>query len=92
MDTESELQMLVRRLGAEASGILDSESGGMDRLTVPLLKKEGKFKSYSRWKICEMQNLATSAASIVQQYMTVTLLVCSDNSGLALQFHIPRNF
>ena len=43
LDTESELQMLVRRLGAEASGILDSESGAMDRLTVPLLKKEGNY-------------------------------------------------
>lgn len=43
LDAESELQMLVRRLGTEAAAIIDGESGGMDRLTVPLLKKDGTY-------------------------------------------------
>ncbi|KAK6634896.1 hypothetical protein RUM44_000143 [Polyplax serrata] len=41
LDTESELQILVRRLGSDASKIGDPDSGTLDRLTVPLLKKEG---------------------------------------------------
>lgn len=51
LDTESELQVLVRRLGSDVSGLQDSDSGTLDRLTVPLLKKEGKKRFHLR-KFC----------------------------------------
>lgn len=43
LDKESELQMLIRRLGTEAKEILDSRTDSMsdtNRLSVPLLRKE----------------------------------------------------
>ncbi|KAJ3651049.1 hypothetical protein Zmor_017112 [Zophobas morio] len=43
LDKESELQMLIRRLGSEAREILDSRTDSMsdtNRLSVPLLRKE----------------------------------------------------
>ncbi|CAH0549470.1 unnamed protein product [Brassicogethes aeneus] len=43
LDRESELQMLIRRLGSEAREILDSRTDSMsdtNRLSVPLLRKE----------------------------------------------------
>lgn len=43
LDKESELQMLIRRLGNEAKEILDSRTDSMsdtNRLSVPLLRKE----------------------------------------------------
>lgn len=40
LDIESELQILIRRAGADASAIVAVESG--DRLSVPYLKRERK--------------------------------------------------
>jgi len=42
LEVENELQLLVRRLGAEASAIVAMDTGP-ERLTVPLLKRERKF-------------------------------------------------
>ncbi|XP_021920586.1 uncharacterized protein LOC110830235 isoform X2 [Zootermopsis nevadensis] len=81
LERESELQILVRRLGDEGRDILESDNG-MDRLTVPrhdaLLKREGKqfyivASCSSMLETTEISSLCSLNSSQDGEYVNLTV-------------------